>query len=89
MIAAHLIGVLMALDTVSRLDYLFTPRARIDGVDHASDVAIVAQAFGAHYLVWGALIAVLSLALLAIGLWLAWRGGANTEAKPALSNNRR
>ncbi len=71
-LGAQLLGVLLGLDTISRIDYLFTGSARVDGRDLPSDVAHIAEAIGGHYLLWGALLAVLSLALLALGVRAAW-----------------
>jgi hypothetical protein len=71
-IGAQFLGVLLALDTVTRIDYLFSGTAFVDGHERASDVAIIADAIGLHYLVWGSLLAVVSLALLALGVRLAW-----------------
>jgi hypothetical protein len=70
---AQFLGVLLGLDTVTRIDYLFTGSARIGGVDRPSDVANIATAIGGTYWMWGAILAALSLALLAGGLWMAWR----------------
>lgn len=73
MVFAQLLGVVLAIDTVSRVDYLFTPEATIDGVVRTSDVAAVTHAFGGHYLVWGLALAGVSFAFLGIGLWTPWR----------------
>ncbi len=70
---AQLIGALLALDTVSGLDYLFRENVFVDGRDRASDIANVAIAFGGHYLVWGFLVAGVSLAAVGAALWLALR----------------
>jgi hypothetical protein len=69
LLVAQLVGLLLALDTVTRIDYLFTSSTERG----PSDIAKVAEAFGGHYLAWGALLAAVSLALCALGLWLAWR----------------
>ena len=71
-IAAQFLGVLLALDTVTRIDYLFTGSVHVGGADRPSDVAIIADAVGLHYLIWGSLLAAVSLVLLAIGVRLAW-----------------
>jgi hypothetical protein len=71
-VGAQFLGVLLALDTLSRIDYLFTGSVRVGGADRPSDVAIIAAAIGLHYLIWGALLAAVSLVLLAIGVRLAW-----------------
>jgi Peptidase M50B-like len=73
MIAAQLVGVALAADTWSGKDYLFSATATVDGATRPSDIINVAHAFGGPYLVWGAALAVLSFALLALGLRVAWR----------------
>jgi hypothetical protein len=73
LVFAQLIGVILAIDTVSRSGYLFTPDAKVDGTVRPSDIATVASAFGGHYLLWGLLLAAVSFALLALGLFAAWR----------------
>ncbi len=73
MVAAQFLGVVFALDTVSRIDYCFTPEARIGGDLRPSDVAGMAAGLGGPWLVWGVTVAGASLALLALGLFLAWR----------------
>jgi hypothetical protein len=69
LLVAQLVGLLLALDTVTRIDYLFTSSVK----NEPSDIVKVAAAFGGHYLVWGLLLAAASLALCALGLWRAWR----------------
>ena len=73
MMGARFLGLLLALDTVTRIDYLFAAHASVGGSDRPSDVAAIAHALGGPILLWGALIAGLSFALLALGLWAAWR----------------
>jgi hypothetical protein len=73
MVFAQFVGWALAIDTVSRVDYLFTGSTTIEGVTRPSDIASVASAFGGQYLVWGAGLALVSLALLAVGLFAAWR----------------
>jgi hypothetical protein len=69
LLVAQLVGLLLALDTVTRIDYLFTATTERG----PADIVKVAEAFGGHYLAWGALLAAVSLALCALGLWRAWR----------------
>lgn len=71
-IGAQVLGIVLALDTVTRIDYLFTAEVTVDGRDLPSDVSHIANAVGGHYLLWGGLLAVLSLAFLAVGLRIAW-----------------
>ena len=65
----QLLGLLLALDTVTRADYLFVTSARIGGQLHASDVAGIASTLGGPPVLWGVLIAIVSSALLLVGLW--------------------
>ncbi len=83
MIAAHFVGVIFALDTVSRIDYCFTPEARIGGQTRPSDVAGMATGLGGPWLVWGIVVAVSSIAMLAIGLVIAWRPASKRSPRSA------
>jgi hypothetical protein len=69
---AQFLGVVLALDTLTRLDYVFTEKVTIGGQDRLSDVAVFAQNAGGHHLLWGILFAVVACGLLALGLWRAW-----------------
>jgi hypothetical protein len=70
---AQLIGLLLALDTLARGDYLFMHSARVGGVVHISDVGAIAQAtFGPAFL-WGAIVAALSAVFVGIGLYSVLR----------------
>lgn len=71
----QLLGLLLALDTVMRSDYLFMRSAQIGGQLHASDVAGIASAMGGPPALWGGLIAVLSAGLLLLGLWSVLTAG--------------
>ena len=71
-VGAQGLGVLLALDTIFGVDYLFTSTAFIDGEERASDVANIASSVAGHWLLWGVVLAVISFALLALGLKLAW-----------------
>ncbi len=73
LLLAQGIGVLLALDTVTRIDYLFSASAEVDGARRSSDISRVAEALGGHYLLWGCLLALISLGLCALGVWRAWR----------------
>lgn len=69
----QLLGIVLASDTVSRIDYLFMRSAVIGGATVTSDIAVVARDFGGFYLAWGVLLAVVSCVLLVAGLRAAWR----------------
>ncbi|MEZ4336694.1 MAG: M50 family metallopeptidase [Sandaracinaceae bacterium] len=69
---AQLIGVMLGLDTLTGLDYLFTGEAFVGGEVRPSDVSNISTALGGPYLLWGALLAVVSLALVALGVRIAW-----------------
>lgn len=71
--AAQMTGILLALNTVTGIDYLFTGSVEVNGQRYHSDIANVADALVGHYLIWGSLVAAVSLLLCAAGLWLAWR----------------
>lgn len=80
---AQFLGVFLALDTVSRIDYLFTRAVMVDGEERASDIANAARAWGGFFWLWGLLVAAVSLALVAIGLWAAWRASSPPRAERA------
>ncbi len=71
-LGAQLLGVVLGLDTVTRIDYLFTGEVRIAGQPLPSDVQHVATAIGGHYLLWGALLAAISVGLVYLGVRIAW-----------------
>lgn len=73
LLAMQLMGVLLALDTVTGIDYLFTSNVRIAGQDLPSDITTLARALGGPTLLWGLVLAAISFALLLGGLWIAWR----------------
>jgi len=76
LVLAQFIAITLALDTVGRMfGYALSATATVGGHEQKSDVANVADAVGGHYLVWGAVVITVALALLAAGLWLAWRPG--------------
>ena len=78
----QLLGLLLALDTVMRADYLFMSSAQIGGRVHASDVAGITSAVGGPQALWGGLIAALSAGLLLVGLWSVLSAGRGS-AEPA------
>jgi hypothetical protein len=84
LVAAQFLGVVLALDTWTRLDYLFVKTAHVGGQERASDIARFAEVVGGPYLVWGLLVAALSLGAVALALWLTWR-----RAPAAASTRRR
>jgi hypothetical protein len=78
---AQLIGVVLAFDTVARIDYLFTGSAIVGGEARPSDIANVAEAFGGARILWGLLVAAVSLGIAALGMWAAWRKSGKKEKK--------
>jgi hypothetical protein len=83
MVFAQLIGVTLAIDTVSGSGYLFSASVTVDGTARPSDITNVAQAFGGSYVLWGLLLGAFSFGLLALGLFLAWRSDPQTVNEPA------
>lgn len=71
-VGAQILGVLLGLDTVSRIDYLFSSSAQVGGEERPSDVAIIASALGGPYWLYGLILAAVSIGLVAIGLRIAW-----------------
>lgn len=80
------LAVNLAVSVFTRGDYLFTPTARTAAGTLPSDVASIAEALLLPYWLWGALCGALSLAALAVGLWIYLRaegGSAAGEESPA------
>jgi hypothetical protein len=74
MVFAQFIAITLALDTVGRMvGYAMAAKANVGGEERTSDVAAVAEALGGHHWLWGLLVITVALALLAAGLWVAWR----------------
>lgn len=68
---AQLLAVILAIDTVTRMVvYAFTDKLA-NGA--RSDVLLIADNLGGHYLLWGLAIVVVALGMLWLGLWWAWR----------------
>ena len=70
---AQFIGLLLALDTLSRGDYLFMKSAEVAGQVHVSDVGKIAQVLGGPVWLWGGFIAGISAILVGIGLYSVLR----------------
>jgi hypothetical protein len=82
---AQLIGLVLALDTWTGLDYLFMPSAIVDGVMRPSDIQNLANALIGPYQLWGVLLSVISLGMIGAGLAFAWRSPASARvAAPPL-----
>ncbi|OGA04326.1 MAG: hypothetical protein A3H35_14380 [Betaproteobacteria bacterium RIFCSPLOWO2_02_FULL_62_17] len=68
-LAAVFLAIQLSLAVFSRGDYLFTATAQTAQGSGPSDVAQIAQMLFLPYWFWGALIALLSAAILCFGLW--------------------
>jgi hypothetical protein len=74
LVLAQFIAITLALDTVGRMiGYALSSKATVGGAERTSDVAAAAEALGANHFVLGAGVITVALALLAAGLWVAWR----------------
>lgn len=69
----QLIGVQLCLALFRDVSYMFSEGGVIDGVQHRSDSAAVAEALLLPYWFWGGVAAVFSVAVLALGLYVALR----------------
>lgn len=69
--SVQLIGATLALNTVTRMGYLFVTQGSVGGVDRRSDIAAITEILGGGVSFWGGLVAGISVILLLIGLWLA------------------
>jgi hypothetical protein len=74
----HFIAATLCLSWFTDLDYLFSAQAVVNGVPHPSDSAVMAQALGLTYWVWGGVVATFSLAVVALGI--VWAGRAQRMA---------
>jgi hypothetical protein len=88
LVMAQFLAITLALDTVSRSDYLFTSSAMVGGERRASDIQRVADALGGPFIAWGLLVAIVGLALLAVGLRIAWWMPDDRVANPAIRPRR-
>lgn len=71
---AQVLGVLLALDTLTRMvSYVFKDAVVIDGKPVSSDIRKVADGFGGHYLLWGLAVAATAVGMLAAAAWWTWR----------------
>ena len=68
---AQLLSVILAIDTLTRMvSYAFMGKTSAGQV---SDTANIAKNLGGHHLLWGLVITVLAIGMLAFGVWWAWR----------------
>jgi hypothetical protein len=82
LVLAQFVAITLALDTVGRMvGYALATKATVGGSERTSDVAAVADALGGHHLLWGALVITVALALLAVGLWAAWRRSGSSPGR--------
>jgi hypothetical protein len=72
-IALVFLSTQMALSVFSRGDYLFTKEATTGAGTFPSDVANMATALGGPFWMWGAIVGLFSVLMLAGGLWLFTR----------------
>jgi hypothetical protein len=71
---SQVIGVVLAVDTLTRMvSYVFKKEVEVDGQKRLSDIARIAEQMGGHYALWGVVITVVALGLLAFGAWRALR----------------
>lgn len=76
--ALQCIAALLCLAWYRDLDYMFSNQAVVDGVARPSDTALIAQSLALPYWFWGGVVALASLALLALGVWkTGWGNGAS------------
>ncbi|MCO5168786.1 MAG: M50 family metallopeptidase [Planctomycetes bacterium] len=72
LVVTQLIGIQLCLGSLASFDYMFTKGFERGGKLMASDTQAIAEVLLLPYWVWGALIAGLSLLILAGAFWLAW-----------------
>lgn len=69
----QLVGVNLCLAIFKDVHYMFSEGGVIDGVKRMSDSAAIAEALFLPYWLWGALTALFSFVVLALGIYLAFR----------------
>jgi hypothetical protein len=72
LVVTQLCGIQLCLGSLSSFDYMFTRQFERDGQVMLSDTQAIAEHLLLPYWVWGAIIAALSLAILALAFWVAW-----------------
>jgi hypothetical protein len=72
MAVAQFVGIRFCLESLSDVDYMFTKEFTRGGQVMSSDTQAIAEQLGLTYWIWGALIAALSVLILAASFWLAW-----------------
>ncbi len=82
----QLLGVQACISSYRQVSYLFTDYADIDGEWMRSDTMQIQQQLWLPYWFWGALIVTLTLLLLGLGLWLAYRGEDRPRRRPTTAN---
>ena len=90
LVLAQFIAITLALDTVGRMvGYALSTKATVGGSERTSDVAAVADALGGNHLLWGVAVITVALALLAAGLWAAWRPSRSVPSPDRARASRR
>ena len=77
----HFIAALLCIAWYRDLDYMFSAYTLVGGTPRPSDSAVIAEALVLPYWFWGGLVAVVSLALLALGLRVAIQGEHSPSMK--------
>ncbi|MBX3467884.1 MAG: M50 family metallopeptidase [Planctomycetes bacterium] len=72
LVVTQFIGIQLCLGSLASFDYMFTRGFERGGKTMASDTQAIAEVLILPYWFWGALIAALSLAILAASFWAAW-----------------
>lgn len=68
---AQFLAVILAVDTLTRMVSYASMGALTTG--QTSDVGYIAEHVGGHYKLWGVVITVLAVSMLALRTWVAWR----------------
>jgi hypothetical protein len=77
----HFIAALLCLAWFRDLDYMFSAHTFVGGTSRPSDSAMIAEALALPYWFWGGFVAVVSLAMLAVGL----RAATREEHSPSMT----
>ena len=83
LVITQLVGIQLCLGSLASLDYMFTKEFPRGGLMIPSDTELIARQLWLPYWFWGALIALVSFAILLFAFHRAWLRGAKAPARSA------
>lgn len=83
-IAVQILGVILALDTLTRMiSYVFTDEVEVGGKLRKSDIHMVADNLGGHYMLWGCVVTAIAVGVLAGAFLIRLRIQRRSDRKSA------